>query len=62
MNEKRLRYDALSLRDSIPNLRRQENLSNSRNSLIEQNKVTELKPRVLIMQFAFILYFTGHNL
>jgi len=51
----------VSLYDSFPNLRRHENLSNGRNSFIEQNKVTKLKARDLGMQFAFTLYFTGHN-
>ena len=51
----------MSLCDSFPNLRRHEDLSNGRNSFIEQKTVTILKTRVLKMQFAFTLYFTGQN-
>jgi len=51
----------VSLCDSFPNLRRHDDLSKCRNSLIERNNVTELKAQVLRMQFAFTLYFTGHN-
>ena len=45
----------MSLRDSFPNLRRNEDLSNSRNSLIEQNNVTGLRTSFLRMQF--VLHF-----
>ena len=57
-----LRCDAVSSRDSFRNLRKHEDLSNHRKSLIEQKKVTKLKTQFLRMQFAFTLYFTGHIL
>jgi hypothetical protein len=54
--------NAVPLPDSVPDLRRQDELSNRRKSLIEQKKVKYLKTRVFRMQYDFALYFTGQVL
>jgi hypothetical protein len=62
MNANLLRCKVVSLPDSIPDLRRHDELSNNRKSFTYQNKISNLKTRVLRMQFAVTLYFTGQIL